>query len=133
MSRVRVVEKELKMEDKSFFALDLEMKNADVVFFSEEETQLGTLAVALPQTQEMIGLPLSSVLLGDRNVALTRVFAEQFAQKTKKIALVSVFTRTLNERDAGSIFMKLVKMLAETEEAPKKRVSREKQAFQRRK
>ena len=119
MSRVRVVEKEIKMEDKTYSALNLEMKNADLVFLSEEETQLGTLAVAVPRAQEMVGLPISSVLLGDRNVALARVFAEHFAQKTKKITLVSVFTRTLNEREAGSIFVKLVKKLAETEEAQK--------------
>ncbi len=121
MSRVRIVEKELKTKDRSYFALDLEMKNADLVFFSEEETQVGTLSVALPQPQRRVGtrvgLPLSIVLLGDRNVAMTRVLAEQFAQEKKKIALVSVFTRILNEKDAGSVFMKLAKMLAETDEA----------------
>ena len=116
MSPVQVVEKEIKMEDKIFFALSLEMKNADMVFLSEEENQLGTLAVAIPQAQELVGVPISSVLLGDKNAATARVFAEQFAQKTKKIALVSVFTRTLNEREAGPIFVKLVKKLAETEE-----------------
>ena len=120
MSRVRVVEKEMKIEDKIFLALNLEMKNADLVFLSEGETQLGTLAVAIPEAQEMVGLPISSVFLGDRNVALARVLAEQLSQKTKKIALVSVFSRTLNEREAGSIFMKLLKKSAETGEDPKK-------------
>ena len=116
MLGARVVEKEIEEEGKVFRVLGLEMNNAYLVFLSERESQLGTLAVALPQLQELVDASISSVLLGDRNTVLARVFAEQFAQKTKKIALVSVFTRTVNEREAGTIFMKLVKILTESSE-----------------
>jgi len=112
MSRARVVKEEVREQDKLFLALYFETKNAGLIFLSEGEDQLGTLAVAIPQTREkMIGPPVSSLLLGDRNVVLARLFAEQVAQKIKKIALVSVFTKTMGEREAGRIFMKLVEKI----------------------
>jgi len=88
-------------------ALYLEMKNASLLLLSEGEDQLGTLAVSIPQAQ-MVGPPLSSVLLGDRNMMIARILAESLAEKMKKIALVSVFTKTIDERETGTIFLKLV-------------------------
>jgi len=108
MSRARVMKKEIHEREKLFLALYLETKNAGLVLLSEGEDQLGTLAVAIPQTREMIGPPLSSILLGDRNVMVARLFAERLAEKTKKIALVSVFIRTISEREAGPILLKLM-------------------------
>ena len=85
---------------------------------SEGEDQLGTLAVAIPQTRKMVGPPLSSIILGDRNVIIARALAERLAEKTKKITLVSVFTKTFDEREVGPIFMKLLEktISARTEE-----------------
>jgi len=63
--------------------------------------------VALPQAERLLGPPVSSVLLGDRNIIVARMLAERLAAKTGKIALASVFTRKLAEREAGPIFLKL--------------------------
>lgn len=116
MSRARVVKEEIRERDKLFLALYLETKNAGLIFLSEGEDQLGTLAVAIPQAQEMIGPPLSSILLGDRNTMVARLFAERLAEKMKKIALVSVFTKTVSEKEAGPILLKLVEKIDRKEE-----------------
>lgn len=112
MSRAKVVREKIVENDIPFLALFLEMKNASLVILSEGEDQLGTLAVALPQAPKMIGPPLSSILLGDRNAMIARILAERLAQRTKKIALISVFTKTINEREAGPIFLKLIEKTA---------------------
>jgi len=107
MQRVKIVQEEIKKNETMFLAVHLETKNSDILLLSEGEDQLGTLAVALPQAQKMLGPPLSSVLLGDRNIILARMMAERLAAKTGKIALASVFTKALAEREAGPIFLKL--------------------------
>lgn len=112
MPRGKVVREKIVENGKPFLALVLETKNANLVVLSEREDQLGTLAVALPQAPQMVGPPLSSVLLGDRNIMIARILAERLARKTKKMALVSVFTKTVDEREAGPIFLKLVEKTA---------------------
>ena len=111
MSRAKIVQEKIIERDTPFLAIYLETKNASLVFLSEGEDQLGTLAVAIPQAQKMVGPPLSSVLLGDRNMMIARILAERLAERTKKIALVSVFSKTVSEREAGSIFLKLVEKI----------------------
>jgi len=107
MSREKVVKEKLTERDKVFSALYLEVENACLVLLSEGEDRLGTLAVAIPQAQKMVGPPLSSVLLGDRNVVTARLFAERLAGKANKIALASVFIKSISEREAGPILVKL--------------------------
>jgi hypothetical protein len=107
MQRAKIVKEEIKENGKLFLALHVETRNADIVFLSEGEDRLGTLAVAMPQAQTMLGPPLSSILLGDRNTITARLLAEQLAKRTRKIALVSIFARTLTEREASAIFLKL--------------------------
>ena len=107
MPHAKITKEELKENDRLFVALRMETQNANVVLLSEGEDQLGTLAVALPQQQKMLGPPLSSVLLGDKNVILARMMAERLAAQTGKIALTSVFVKTLAEREAGPILLKL--------------------------
>jgi hypothetical protein len=107
MQRVKVVQEEMQEDETLFLALLLETKNANLILLSEGEDQLGTLAVAIPQKEKMMGPPLSSVLLGDRNVIVARLLAERLAQKTGKIALASIFAKTLAEKDVGPIFLKL--------------------------
>jgi hypothetical protein len=119
MSRARIVQEKIVKRDTAFLAIYLETKNASLVLLSEGEDQLGTLAVALPQPKKMVGPPLSSVLLGDRNMIIARVLAERLAGKTKKIALVSVFSKTVSEKEAGAIFLKLVEKAIGAEEAEK--------------
>jgi len=107
MQRAEIVQEEMKMNGKLFLALHLKTRNADLIILSEEEDRLGTLAVALPQAQRMLGPPLSSILLGERNTIIARLLAEQLTKRTRRIALVSVFGKTLTEKEAGSVFLKL--------------------------
>ena len=116
VSQAKVVKEKIRERDKLFSALYLEMENAGLVLLSEGEDRLGTLAVAIPQTQKMVGPPLSSILLGDRNVLIARLFAERLADKTNKIALASVFLKSISEREAGSILVKLFEKTVKKEE-----------------
>jgi hypothetical protein len=121
MQRVKVTQEEIKQNETSFLALRLETKNANIILLSEDEDNLGTLAIAIPQKEKMLGAPLSSVLLGDRNMITARFLAENLAQKTGKLALTSVFAKTLPEKDAGPIFLKLFeKTLKAKEEGEEK-------------
>ena len=119
--RAQIVQQEIKYNDTEYCAVRLETKNASLLLLSEDEDQLGTLAVALPQTEKMVGPPVSSILLGDRNVITARLLAERLAHKTGKIGLASVFTKKLNDPDAGTVFLKLFdKAFAEEKEEAKK-------------
>ncbi len=108
MPRAKIVREKIKGKDTLFFALYLGTKNASLILLSEGEDRLGTLAVAIPQASKTVGPPLSSILLGDRNVTITRVLAERLAAKMNKIALVSVFIKTVDEWEAGPVLLKLV-------------------------
>jgi hypothetical protein len=119
MSRARIVQEKIVEGDTAFLAIYLETRNASLVLMSEGEDQLGTLAVAIPQPEKMVGPPLSSVLLGDRNMIIARILAERLAGKTKKIALVSVFSKTVSEREAGAIFLKLIEKIVRADGAKK--------------
>lgn len=107
MQRARIVKEEMKENGKLFLALYLKTGNANLVLLSESEDRLGTLAVAIPQAQRMLGPPLSSILLGERNTLIARLLAEQLAKRTERIALVSVFAKTISEKEASSVFLKL--------------------------
>ena len=108
LSRAKVTKEELVENDKTFYAVYLETKNANQLFLSEGEDKLGTLAVAMPQPDNLVGSPLSSVLLGDRNMMIARLFAELLSENTKKMSLVSVFTKSVNEKEAAPILRKLM-------------------------
>lgn len=116
MSRAKIIKEELTENDTTFFSVYLETKNANQMFLSESEDKLGTLAVAMPQPKNLVGSPLSSVLLGDRNIMIARLLAELLAQKTNKISLVSVFVKSLNEKEAAPILRKLMENTLKKEE-----------------
>ena len=116
MSRAKIVKEEIVERDTTFFAVYIETKNANQLFLSEGEDKLGTLAIAIPQPQKLVGPPLSSILLGDRNLMIARVLAELLARNTKKIALVSVFTKTVSENEAAPILRKLMEKILRKEE-----------------
>ncbi len=119
MPEVRIVEEKMSEGDKLFSALYLEVENAGLLLLSEGEDRLGTLAAAVPQRQKMAVPTLSSILLGDRNVITARLFAERLAGQVNKIALTSVFIKSLNEREAGPIFVKLFKKTLKKKETKK--------------
>lgn len=118
MSHAKVVREKIKERDKLFSALYLEVENAGLILLSEGEDRLGTLAVAIPQTQKMVGPPLSSILLGDRNVVTARLFAERLAAKNK-IALASVFIKSIGEREVGPILVRLFEKTVKKEKREK--------------
>jgi hypothetical protein len=119
LSRAKIAKEEIVERDTTFFALYIETKNANQLFLSEGEDKLGTLAVAVPQPEKMVGSPLSSILLGDRNMMIARVLAELLTQKTKKISLVSVFTKSVSEQEAAPVLRKLLEKTLKKEEDPK--------------
>ena len=120
MPRANIVREELVEGGTSFFAVYIETKNANQLYLSEGEDKLGTLAVAIPQPDKLVGPPLSSILLGDRNMMIARVLAELLAQKTKKIGLVSVFTKTVSEQEAAPILRKLLEKTLKKKKKPEK-------------
>jgi len=105
--RAKVVQEEIKQKETTFYAIRLETKNAHLLMLSENEDNLGTLAVAVPPAEKMVGPPVSSVLLGDKNAIIARLLAERLAQKTGKIGLASVYAKTLDERNVGKVFVEL--------------------------
>ena len=116
MSRANIFKEEIVEGEKTFFAVYIETKNANQLFLSEGEDKLGTLAVAITQPQNLLGSPLSSILLGDRNMMIARVLAELLAKNTKKIGLVSVFTKSVTEQEAAPILRKLMEKVLKKEE-----------------
>ncbi len=122
MQRARVFQEEIKEDETSFLALRLETTNANLILLSEGDDRLGTLAVAIPRKEKMLGPPTSSILLGDRNIIVARLLAERLAEKTGKIALASVFAKTKTEKDMAPILIKLFdKTLAAKEKGEKKK------------
>jgi hypothetical protein len=95
-------------EDVSYLATRLETENANIILLSEKKSRLGTLAVAMPQKGKKLGPPLSSILLGGRNMTVSRLLAESIAEKTGKTVLLSTFIKSLSEREVGPILLKLV-------------------------
>ncbi len=108
MSSTKLIKEKLEEKETVFVANYLEMENASLLFLSEKEAKFGTLAVAIPPTGKKLGPPISSALLGDKNVIVARLLAERLAGKLKKLALVSVFIESVDEREAGPILIRLV-------------------------
>jgi len=108
MERARVVKDEIIEQNMHFLAVYMEAKNSCLILLSEREDKLGTLAIAVPRPKDLLGPPSSSTLVGDKNAITARMFAEYVAARKEKIALVSVYLETLDERQAQSIFRRLI-------------------------
>jgi hypothetical protein len=108
LDRAKVVKEELQEQDTRFLAVYVESKNSCMVMLSEKEDKLGTMAIAVPKPQNMVGSVTSSVLLGDRNIISARMFAEYVASKKGKIAVVSVYLDKASEIQAQEFFMNLI-------------------------
>lgn len=115
MERATVVKDEIVEQNVHFLGVYLETRNSCFVLLSENEDKLGTLAIAVPKPQDLLGPPSSSVLLGDRNIISARMFAEHLASRKKKIALVSVYLKTIDEMQGQSIFLKLLEKVVGTQ------------------
>ena len=108
MERASVVKDEIVEQNIRFLAVYLEAKNSCLVLLSENEDKLGTLAVGVPKPKDLLGPATSSVILGDRSSISARMFAEYLAAKKGKIALVSIYLRTIDEVQARSVFKRLL-------------------------
>ena len=108
MERAKVVKDEIVEQDTHYLAVYVETDNSCLVLLSENEDKLGTLAIAVPGLRDLLGPPTSSVLLGDKNAILARMFAEYVSSKKEKIALVSIYLETASETQAQSIFKRLI-------------------------
>ncbi|MGA2791087.1 MAG: hypothetical protein ABSF00_10010 [Candidatus Bathyarchaeia archaeon] len=82
------------------------LENAVIAFFFEDRMRLGTLAIAMPGTDE-VAVGRSSVLVGGKYLMTSRALAERLAGKSGKIALVSLFTE-LDEAEAFRMYAKLL-------------------------
>ena len=115
MERANVVKEELFEQDTRFLAVYVETKNSIMIMLSEKEDKLGTLAIAVPKSKDLMNSVTSSVLLGDKSVISTRMFAEYVASKKGKIAMVSVYLEKVSELKAQSFFMHLIDKLIKRE------------------
>ena len=115
MERARVARSEVLDEDKLFLAFYVEARNSCFVLLSEREDRLGTLAIAVPKPKDMLGGLTSSIIVGDRNTVSARMFAENLAELKGKIALVSVYLESVEEKKAHSVFGKLIEKVAQSE------------------
>ncbi len=115
MERAKVVKDEIIEQGMHFLAVYLEAKNSCLILLSEREDKLGTLAISVPKPKDLLGPPSSSVLLGDKNATTARMFAEYVAAKKGKIALVSIYLETMDERQAQSYFRKLIEKVTHDE------------------
>jgi hypothetical protein len=105
----KVFHEETTEEGAKLSATVIELGNSYIVLLSEGDIEnLGTLSVSIPVRAEFSRQPLSSILLGERSAILARLIAERIADLTNKIALVSVFIKTLNEQKAGQAFIRLL-------------------------
>jgi hypothetical protein len=115
MERAKVVKDEIVEQDTHYLAVYVETDNSCLVLLSENEDKLGTLAIAVPRARDLLGPPTSSVLLGDKNAILARMFAEYVSSKKEKIALVSIYLETVSETQAQSIFKRLIEKVVHSE------------------
>jgi len=115
MERARIVKDEIIEQNMHFLAVYMEAKNSCLVLLSEREDKLGTLAIAVPGPKDLLGPPSSSILLGDRNAISARMFAENLAERKGKIVLVSIYLESMDERQAQSVFRRLIDRVAHDE------------------
>jgi hypothetical protein len=115
MERANVVKEEILEKDTRFLAVYVEAKNSCLVLLSEKEDKLGTIAIAVPNSKDLLGPVSSSILVGDRNMISARLFAEYVATKKRKIAMVSVYLENISETQARAYFMKLIEKVLSAE------------------
>lgn len=115
VERASVAKDEIIEQGRHFLAVYVEAKNSCLVLLSEKEDKLGTLAIAVPRPKDLLGPPSSSILIGDRNAILARMFAENIAARKRKIALVSIYTESIDEKQAQSVFKRLIERVAHGE------------------
>ena len=108
-------ENSLQVNTRTFRLNHAELENAIVAFLFEDRMRLGTLAIAVPGSEE-IAVGRSSVLIGSKYMMTTRALAERLAGRTRKMSIVSLFTE-LNEAEALRIYSKLLDKITASKES----------------
>lgn len=117
MTGLAVFKEAIEEGEKRFTASLIEVENAVIAFFGEEEViKLGTLTIAAPQRGGEACI--SSVLLGERNVLITKILAEHLGRAFNKIALVSSHLTEVRDPSVGSLLIRLNKKLIEKARTP---------------
>ncbi len=110
MSYPRTLSEGIEEGDYNFTVFLFEVENAAIVLFNENGyMRLGTLAVAMPHFKG--GPSISSAILGERNVVITKILAERLSVHFNKIVLVSTHLKEIRENMARSALMRLTKRL----------------------
>lgn len=87
---------------RSFLLTLMQLANAYIIVFSEEEPKIGTLAVATAEG-------LSSILLGGRRVLLAKTLASYSARRLNGLALLSLnVSEEVGDREATEVFSRLL-------------------------
>jgi len=115
---MEIMEDKLEVNSRVFRINSLQLDNAVVAFFFEERMRMGTVAIAMPGIEE-VAVGRSSVLVGGKYMMTTRALAERLASKTRKIALVSLFTE-LDEPEALRMYAKLLDKIPDTRHSGEK-------------
>ena len=113
MSKAKFFREEIKEEGTVYSVVLLEIQNAYIFLLSEGGDRLGTLAMSLPPKPGIIGPPLSSTLLGERNAGLSRMLAERLARRLGRIVLVSIFAGAMKEKQMLHVFLSLLDRILE--------------------
>jgi hypothetical protein len=116
MERANVIKEEITEKETRFLAVYVEAKNSCLILLSENQDKLGTLAIAVPKSNDSLGLVASSsVLVGNKNEISARMFSEYVATKKGKIAMVSVYLDKLTEMEAQVYFKRLIEKVLQAE------------------
>jgi len=115
---MEMMEEKLEVNSRVYRINSLQLENAVVAFFFEERMRMGTVAIAMPGAGE-VAVGRSSVLVGGKYMMTTRALAERLAAKTRKIALVSLFTE-LDETEALRMYAKLLDKIPDTSHSGEK-------------
>ena len=100
------IEESIKEDGIEYKLKILNLENSTIAFFYDgKDMLLGTLAFSLPRGVDT-ELAISSVLLGEKNLIISRFLSEKIAVKTNKMTLVSVHTK-LPEKKAIKVFSKI--------------------------
>ncbi len=109
-----IVEERATEAEKTYKAYVICLENAVLSFFNDSEAvRLGTLSVSMPSTIQESPSPISSTIMGERHVVLSRVIAEHIASATGRISLASVNLRTTDEKKASPHLVRLSQKIVE--------------------
>lgn len=98
--------------DYSFSASIIQLENAYFILFDEQaQAKIGTLAVALPPKREVREPSVSSILIGDRNIILTKLLAESSAALSGQMVFISTHFEEIRDTKISRMLLKLLKKL----------------------